>query len=97
MISSKWTKTDSNCVVNVNVDNNQSGVTELLTMRNPHHGRMSFISFKTLEALYSQLCTAGNVELLGLYPRRKAWYLSSSYGGCTVIINTGLSCLDHYN
>ena len=39
---------------------NQSGVTELLIMRDPHYGRMCFKSVKTLGALH--------VELLGFYP-----------------------------
>ena len=58
---------------------NQSGVTELLTMRDPHDGRMCFKSVKTLGALHSLLwkkprplasavSTAKSVELLGLYP-----------------------------
>ena len=57
----------------------QSGVTELLIMRNPHYGRMCFKSVKTLGAVHSWLwkrprpsvsafSTAKNVELLGLYP-----------------------------
>ena len=62
---------------------NQSGVTELLIMRDPYHhdyGQMCFKSVKTLEALHSQLWkrskpestffTAKNVEFLGLYPIR---------------------------
>ena len=58
---------------------NQSGVTELLIMRDPHDGRMCFKSFKTLGTLHSQLWrkprpsasafpTAKNVDFLGLYP-----------------------------
>ena len=58
---------------------NQSGVTELLIMRDPHYGRMCFKSVKTLGTLHSELwkrhwpsvsafSTAKNVELLGLYP-----------------------------
>ena len=34
---------------------NQSGVTDLLIMRDPHYGRMCFRSVKALEALHSQL------------------------------------------
>ena len=59
----------------------QSGVTELLIMRDSHYGRMCFKSDKTLRALHSQLwkrhrpsasafSTTKNVELLGLYPIR---------------------------
>ena len=58
---------------------NQSGVTELLIIKDPHYGRMCFKSVKTLGTLHSQLwkrprpeaeafSTARNVELLGLYP-----------------------------
>ena len=32
---------------------NQSGVTELLSLRDPYYGRMCFPSVKTLEALHS--------------------------------------------
>ena len=57
---------------------NQSGVTELLIMRDHHYGRMFFKSVKTLGALHSHLwkrtrpsasafSTAKNVELLGHY------------------------------
>ena len=51
----------------------QSGVTELLIMRDPHYGRMCFKSVKTLEALQpsaSALFKAKNVERLVLYPIR---------------------------
>ena len=34
---------------------NQSGVTELLVMWDPHYGRICFKSVKTLRALHSQL------------------------------------------
>ena len=58
---------------------NQSGVAELLIMRDPHYGRMCFKSVKTLGALHSQLwkkpgpsasafSTAKNVKLLRPYP-----------------------------
>ena len=58
---------------------NQSGVTELLIMRNPHYGRMCFKSAKTLGDLHSQLwkrprpsawtfSVEKNIELLNLYP-----------------------------
>ena len=60
---------------------NQSGVTEMLIMRDPYYDRMCFKSVKTLGALHSQLwkrprpsatafSTAKNVELRGLYPIR---------------------------
>ena len=40
---------------------NQSGVTEFLTMRDPHYGRMCFKSSA------STFSTAKNVEFLGLF------------------------------
>ena len=40
----------------------QSGVTELLIMRDPHYGR---ICFKSVKSAFS---TAKNAELFGLYP-----------------------------
>ena len=60
----------------------QSGVTELLIMKDPHYGRMCFKSVKTLGALYSSLwkmprpsasasSTVQNVELFGLHPKHE--------------------------
>ena len=63
---------------------NQSGVTKLLIMWDPHYGRMCFKSVKTLGALHSQLrkkartsasafSTAKNLALPGLYPIHNVW------------------------
>ena len=90
---------------------NQSGMTELLIIRDPHYARMCFKSVKILGALHSYLwkrprpsasafSTDKNVELLGLYPIHNVSAVSTlghCFNVCVLWQGTSFSNASHHS